>query len=235
MIASLGAFALGMLKVTMLADVTLSMLLAHCAPNVDRSTMTSVIFVESSAWPWTIGDNTTRSSYTERSYGDAVEHATRLLNEGHNLDLGLAQLNSANMPGLGLTVEQALEPCTNTAAGAHILSEDYATASRVYGAGQTALFHAFMAYNTGSIYDGEGYARKVVAMAEDLGFFNQSASTEQRLDGVTSTRIASTPRPAPTNAALAELTRAHTGGTIQTNAFRGQHVVKATPAPVFYP
>lgn len=72
------------------------------------------------------------------------------------------QINSQNLKGLGLTVEQVLEPCHNLAAGSRILSRGYAGAVKRYGHGQDALRAALSAYNTGNYERGfhNGYVAK---------------------------------------------------------------------------
>jgi|tagenome__1003787_1003787.scaffolds.fasta_scaffold19820904_1 type IV secretion system protein VirB1 len=74
--------------------------------------------------------------------------AKESISRGFTVDLGLAQINSANLKHLGLTVERVLYPCTNLRA-ATILSANYAEAAKPHGPGQRALQAALSAYNTG--------------------------------------------------------------------------------------
>lgn len=46
-------------------------------------------------------------------------------NTNGTVDVGLAQVNSANFGWLGLTMQTALDPCTNLAAGARVLFARY--------------------------------------------------------------------------------------------------------------
>jgi soluble lytic murein transglycosylase-like protein len=46
-------------------------------------------------------------------------------NANGTLDVGLAQVNSANFAWLGLTLQTALDPCRNLAAGARVLLAKY--------------------------------------------------------------------------------------------------------------
>jgi hypothetical protein len=46
-------------------------------------------------------------------------------NANGTVDVGLAQVNSANFAWLGLTLETALDPCRNLAAGARVLLAKY--------------------------------------------------------------------------------------------------------------
>jgi type IV secretion system protein VirB1 len=69
------------------------------------------------------------------------------------------------LPKLGLSVGQAFDPCANLRAGATILGEDYAAAASHFGAGQFALRRALGAYNSGSLYAGQGYVNEILAAA----------------------------------------------------------------------
>lgn len=135
-----------------------------CAADVAHSTMAAIVKVESAGNPWAIGDNTTRQKVrpAARSYGEAVVLAESLIDAGHNLDLGLAQINSRNLKRLGLSVAEVMQPCTNLSAGATILKGFYQRASGKYGPGTKALLHALSGYNTGSLYAGVGYVKRII-------------------------------------------------------------------------
>lgn len=136
-----------------------------CAPGVGRETLAAIIKVESSRNPWAINDNTAGGPIrpSPASYAEAVLQAKSLLKQGHQLDLGWAQINSQHLPRLRLTVEQVLEPCRNIAVAGQILRENFAVARKRYGYTTTALLHAISAYHTGSLYAGERYVQKVIA------------------------------------------------------------------------
>ncbi len=72
------------------------------------------------------------------------------------------QVNSANLPALGLTVASALDPCRSIAAGAAILAGDYAGGA-THAEQQTALRVAISRYNTGNAERGflNGYVHRV--------------------------------------------------------------------------
>jgi type IV secretion system protein VirB1 len=145
----------------MIPELALSVYVRACAPNVAPMTSLAIISVESRGWPWSIRDNTENRSYALRTRDEAARAAADLVNAGHNLDLGLMQVNSQNLGWLGLRVDQVFDPCTNIAAGGRILTEDYVGAARVYGPGQLALYHAFEAYNSGKMDGAAQYARLV--------------------------------------------------------------------------
>ena len=139
--------------------------IARCAPGVALSTMTGIVRVESGGDPYAIGDNTARRSYHPSSRASAEEIAGRLMRLGHSVDLGIAQINSANLPAVGLDDHTIFDPCENLAAGARILAGDIQAAASRFGPGPEALRHALGMYNTGRLDRGEGYARRVLLAA----------------------------------------------------------------------
>lgn len=150
----------------MLEALALAALIQSCAPDVGPRTVAAVIAVESGGHPWRINSNTARRSFTYPSRAAAQAAAGQMLRAGHNIDLGLMQVNSRNLVRLGLTPETVFEPCTNVRAGARILREAYERAEQRFGPGQRALRHALSAYNTGSLYRGARYVNKVLAKAQ---------------------------------------------------------------------
>lgn len=139
----------------------LSLLLA-CAPNVAPVTMARIVEVESGGDILALNINgAARQPARPSSVADAVTVAQDAIARGFSVDLGLAQVNSRNLPGLGLTLAQVLDPCTNLRAGAAILAADYAAAAARFGDGQPALQAALSAYNTGS--EVRGFANGYVA------------------------------------------------------------------------
>jgi soluble lytic murein transglycosylase-like protein len=128
--------------------------------------MAAIVQVESGGDPFAIGDNTVRRSYFPRDRATAERLTRRLLDAGHLLDLGIAQIDSMNLSCFGATAHTIFDPCTNLSVGARILSGDYAFAARRYGDGQVALRHAIGMYNTGRLNAGARYIARVVAAAE---------------------------------------------------------------------
>ncbi len=63
-----------------------------------------------------------------------------LIHYNHNgtFDVGLAQVNSANFRWLGLTLQDALDPCKNLAAGAKVLLSRYNGSTGALGAAYAA-------------------------------------------------------------------------------------------------
>lgn len=146
-------------------------LIHSCAPATNPQTLASIIEVESGAWPWTIGDNTAGQSYFEPTYSDAATLARYLYDHGHNLDLGLAQVNTVHLPTMRVSVEQALTPCTNLSMSQAVLMGDWHTAIAHFGSAaaraepSSILLYAISAYNTGSLFAGGHYVSLVVHAA----------------------------------------------------------------------
>ncbi len=138
-------------------------LVIQCAPNVSPVTMEAIIRVESNGNPLALNVNRVRvQPVVPKTAPEVAKVAADWIARGFSVDLGLAQINSANLPKLGLTVEQVLDPCTNIKAGATILADGYARAKNLHGEGQTALQAALSAYNTGNFSRGfaNGYVQR---------------------------------------------------------------------------
>jgi len=187
----------------MFATILLGHLISSCAPGVGPRTMSSIVAVESGGDPLAIHDNTSGRSYHPGSPDAAARLASTLIGLGHSVDLGLAQINDANLPGLGLSVRSVFEPCTNVRAGAAILSGAYRLARAKFGDGQFALRRAIGAYNTGSLARGDGYIASVVAAAHvDIGartlaLAGVAAPRRAERLSVTSARSGPAPKPVP--------------------------------------
>lgn len=125
-------------------------LAATCAPQVAPTTLAAIAKTESGLDPFAIGDNTAHRSYHPPAKAEAMALAARLAAEGHDLDLGLMQINRRNFGWLGLAARDAFEPCRSLAAGAAVLT-------------------AFSRYNTGSPRAGleNGYVARVLTGGRD--------------------------------------------------------------------
>ena len=138
----------------------------RCAPEVAPGTLAAVASTESGFNTLAIHDNTTRQSMRPSDVRSAIAVARRLIADGHSVDLGLMQIDSANLPRLGLTVTTAFDACASVRAGGKLLTQDY---KRPDGQGrQAALLAALSRYNTGSAWQGfqNGYVSRVVSTAK---------------------------------------------------------------------
>jgi len=164
-------------------------LIAVCAPNVAPATIQAIIKVESGGNPLAVNVNKRGGvSYPIpkiiKSTGEAVRAAYAAIEAGHTVDMGYMQVNSANLPKLGYTVEDMFDPCKNIAAGAKVLSLSYAQALSRYSSEQAALRAALSAYNTGSFNRGfeNGYVQKYVpATAAPRSSLQEALTSDIRL------------------------------------------------------
>lgn len=158
----------------MLDLAALLALSAQCAPAVAPATLVSIVDVESRFDPLAIGVNSgprpIRRARDARDARDAASIARSLIKAGRSVDLGIGQINSANLVWLGLSIEDAFEPCANLKAAAHILVANYRAAAKIDADPQNALRAALSLYNTGDARRGvrNGYVARVEAAARRL-------------------------------------------------------------------
>lgn len=126
---------------------------AACAPFVAPQTLAAVIKVESGGRPLALDVNGV-GRFNPPSQAEADAIAKHFIARGRRVDIGLMQVDSTNLAGMGYSVRAMLAPCTNIQAGARILSQDYQNALRAGQYGQQALAAALSAYNTGSLTAG---------------------------------------------------------------------------------
>lgn len=135
----------------------------QCAPAIDKNVTLSIVKKESAFNPFAIGVNKggKKLARQPKDYGTAVVTAQKLINEGYNIDMGYAQINSANLKRLRLSVSQVFDPCNNLKAMQYILSECYSRAGNYQV--NMKLSRAFSCYNTGNHTKGfsNGYVNSV--------------------------------------------------------------------------
>ena len=132
----------------------------ECAPKVAAVTMAAIVQQESGGNPLALHDNTTGQSYRPANLAEAARFARMLIQAGHSVDLGLAQINSRNLPALGLDADQVFDPCSNLHAAQVILL-------RAWSQSAGSLRGALSAYNTGNATGivGARYSARVYAQA----------------------------------------------------------------------
>ncbi|MEO9340980.1 lytic transglycosylase domain-containing protein [Mesorhizobium sp. SB112] len=143
-----------------------------CAPQVATETIAAVLSVESGFQPFAIRINTDRPlSEQPKTRAEAIETATTLIAEGHDIDLGLAGINSGNLGRLGLSVSDTFDFCLNIKASASLL-EGYYQIARQGGAttAQAAVVMLRSYFGNGDASVGEmvGYDKKVLAERKRL-------------------------------------------------------------------
>ncbi|MBN8648653.1 MAG: lytic transglycosylase domain-containing protein [Caulobacterales bacterium] len=141
----------------------LDAIIAQCAINTHPETVKAIIRVESNGNPFAIGVNQAGVHLRRaNTAADASQIAAEAIGRGINIDMGLMQINSANMRRLGLTTNDLFNPCTNIRVGTQILSINYSNAVQIHGQTETALKAALSAYNTGNMTRGfsNGYVAR---------------------------------------------------------------------------
>lgn len=118
-------------------------LMQQCAPTIAPVTLAAVVQQESGGNPLALHDNTTGKSYKPASFAEAARLARDLIAQGHSVDIGLAQINSRNLPRLSMTVEQVLQPCDNLRAAQAVLLDGWKRSGD--------LRATLSAYNTGRL------------------------------------------------------------------------------------
>lgn len=141
-----------------------------CAPDVAPQTIEKIIQVESAGDPLALNVNKLKGKQPKaNTVAEAVQIAQSYIAKGHTVDMGLMQINSANLNYLGIdNLEELFNPCVNIAAGADILTQNYIRAAKKHGDGQVALQAALSAYNTGNFESGHknGYVAKFYAKTD---------------------------------------------------------------------
>jgi len=134
-------------------------LLDQCAPAIAPVTMAAVVQQESGGNPLALHDNTSGKSYWPASLTEAAQIARILIAQGHSVDMGLAQINSRNLPRLGVSVDQVLQPCENLRAAQAVLLEGWKRSAD--------LRATLSAYNTGQLASpvGAKYGAQVYSKA----------------------------------------------------------------------
>jgi type IV secretion system protein VirB1 len=139
------------------------------APQVAPETIAAIVKAESALHPYAIYDNTAHKSYTPGSAEDAVAIARTLLDQGHSIDTGLLQINSANFTITRLNAESAFDPAQSVRAGAQLMVDAYQWCQKRHPA-SNSLRCMVSIYNTGRPTAGEknGYVDRVFAAADHL-------------------------------------------------------------------
>lgn len=141
----------------------------RCAPEIATEAVVPLVMTESGGDALRINVNKgPRVQATTIAEGAAL--VRRYMAAGYTVDVGLAQVNSANFARLGASIEQVFDPCTNLRLASRVLQDSYALASRRYG-GLDAISATYSLYNTGSLTRGlrNGYVRRVWANAITAG------------------------------------------------------------------
>jgi type IV secretion system protein VirB1 len=144
--------------------LTLSLLLATCAPQVHPETAAALIAVESARNPYAIGVVGGALLRQPVHRQEAIATARALEAGGWDFSVGLGQINRRNFVRLGLTLNSAFDPCTNLTAMQTVLGECFDRAGPTARGASARLRDALSCYYSGNFSTGHrhGYVRKVV-------------------------------------------------------------------------
>lgn len=147
----------------------ITILAQQCASEVATEAVVPLVMTESGGDDLSI--NVNRGPRVRAgSVAEGAALVRRYMAQGYTVDVGLAQINSANFARLGVTVEQAFDPCTNLRLASSLLQEGYGLASRHY-TGLDAISATYSLYNTGTLTRGfrNGYVGRVWSAASGMG------------------------------------------------------------------
>ncbi len=138
-------------------------LLQQCAPEVAPITMAAIVQGESGGNPFAINDNTSSLHYFPKTRRQAITIARTLIAAGHQIDMGIGQVDSENLGWLHMSIPQTFNACDNLNAAQRILVGAYHQAG---ARGTQSLAGAFEAYNSGRTWGDQGYAQGVFRNAD---------------------------------------------------------------------
>jgi type IV secretion system protein VirB1 len=146
---------------TVLTTAAVLSLVMQCSPGLDPKLLTGFAQQESGYDPLALHINRMPPGWLQphaQSAADAQQIAARFIADGHNVDLGMMQINSQNLGLLGLGLADAFDPCRSIAAAGKLI----ALISR---------------YNTGNPSAGvrNGYAAAVVGRVHALKVADETA------------------------------------------------------------
>ena len=154
----------------MIYDVpAITALAQQCAPEIATEAVVPLVVTESGGDALAVNVNK-GPRVRAGSVGEGAAIVRRYMAAGYTVDVGLAQINSANFVRLGVTVEQVFEPCTNLKLASTVLQQGYGMATRYY-TGLDAISATYSLYNTGTLTRGirNGYVGRVWTAAANLG------------------------------------------------------------------
>ena len=151
------------------AVAAITVLAQQCASEVATEAVVPLVVTESGGDDLSI--NVNRGPRVRAgSIAEGAALVRRYMAQGYTVDVGLAQINSANFARLGVSVEQVFDPCTNLRLASSMLQEGYSLASRHYS-GLDAISATYSLYNTGTLTRGfrNGYVSRVWSAASGMG------------------------------------------------------------------
>jgi type IV secretion system protein VirB1 len=151
--------------------------IAPPAPLGVDGVLAAIQQVESAGRPWTIFDNSTGQSIALPSREVAEQTASARLQLGHNLDLGLYQINSIQLRRTDVALATIFDPDIQVQLARVILLEFLDRARALYGDSELAWERAIGAYNAGNVQtDNPPYVARVLRAMGRLPLMRPSAS-----------------------------------------------------------
>ncbi len=128
--------------------------------------ISAIVTVESGGDPFAVHHNGDQYFFLDANA--ATEYAKPIVEAGGNIDLGLGQINSANLKSLNLSVESAFEPCANLQAAQTVFLRGYNLPEDAALSNDEKLMAAISRYNTGNAMSGvlNGYVGRVLTAQE---------------------------------------------------------------------
>jgi len=144
----------------------------QCAPQIAVETLAAVVSVESGFNPLAIRINSDYPLADQpANKAEAIETASNLIAEGHDVDFGLAGISSGNLDRLGLSVSDAFDLCLNLKASASLLDGYYRVAIEA-GATKTqaerVMLRSYYGHGDASLGEMVGYDARVLAERKRL-------------------------------------------------------------------
>jgi type IV secretion system protein VirB1 len=177
------------------AVAAITVLAQQCASEVATEAVVPLVVTESGGDDLSINVNH-GPRVRAGSVAEGAALVRRYMAQGYTVDVGLAQINSANFARLGVTVEQAFDPCTNLRLASSLLQEGYGLASRHY-TGLHAISATYSLYNTGTLTRGfrNGYVGRVWSAASGMG----TIQAPPAIPGAPAVAVATTTAPKPSS------------------------------------
>lgn len=108
-------------------------------------------------------------SFNPKTKLEAKKIAIEWMNKGYTVDVGLMQLNSENFSKFNISIDEALEPCTNIKVASTIYNNFYKLTNKNDNE-ILRIQQALSGYNTGNLLNGfkNGYVAKYEISSSDL-------------------------------------------------------------------
>lgn len=143
-----------------------------CAPTISSEILAAVVSIESGIAPLAIRINSDHPlGAPPRNIVEAADIATRLIAEGHSVDLGLGGISPSDLASMGMSIVDGFDPCENLKATAHLLTQYRIAADRAGFEGtelEAVTLRAYFGRGDAKIGEIVGYDRRVEKEKERL-------------------------------------------------------------------